>query len=617
MFSEAKKRMKGKGETNRVKRGSIFLRKNFVSFVLVFTLFVLLISVGLRLYTQKQALLTEGERYLRISDRASSQINEILNEMSRLSVYISTVPFAREIGDSRKNFRESFNEMYAYLLPFVVPSEKSKQRISLLNDQSFFFSVGYPTHSIIVREHLNTHVFTKWYDDGITHELSFLAPHKDYWNNDHSYYPFTCVRRVLSTNTQKAIGLIAVDQPAERLSAVLEATADEQLFLIDEKGFSIPMREDQEAVNFTDILLHFNQTSEQKVNVWQGKSAKRGQALYIVRYLEQSNWRLLLVVNYKAMLNTVDTSFFVMLITILLLYLFLLPTSYLMMRRTAVPLMQLREQIEAVNADNLEISLDTAMPTDEITLFNEALTGMMTRLKESTEERAVMHTRELHASFLALQAQINPHFLFNVLTVLNEQARQNHTPKLENGLLRLSHMLRYVTQSTPRVVRLAEEIAHLDDYLALMKLRFENQLDYQLSCADKVLLERVKVPRMSLQPILENAFSHGFSKVLPPWQIWIAISGTNENWQIRVTNNGASLDQEQFEQLAEKIALFIEQPGRGLDELKIGGMGLVSSLGRFKHLYGDRFTYDISSASKENGFSLILSGGYDYASDDC
>lgn len=596
-------------------RGSSFLRKNFVTFILIFTLFAFFVIFAFRYFTKQQALKNETERYLRISERAASQMHDLLNEMSRLSIYISSAPFANKIEERSFSERNALKDMYAFLLPFGVPTGKAQLRISLMNDQNYFFSVGYPTSAAKIDGGLKSDAYKSFYADTISQDLTFLPPHRDFWNNDNLYYPFTCVRRIRDVSTFKIIGLISVEEHAEKLQRILSQTADEEMFLLDSSGHTLTMSAVDTSRDFSTVISAIP-ANDAEVKKWYGTVDGSDKALYFLRKLEISDWSLLVKIDEKKLLAPVSASVLAMLILLVALYMFFVPTAYVLMRYTAKPLKLLREQIERVNADHLGIAIASPLQVDEVTLLNDALLSMMSRLKDAADEGAAMRARELHASFLALQAQINPHFLFNIITVLSDQARNKQTKVLETALVRLSHMLRYMTQSMPRTVKLSEELSHLEDYLALMKLRFEEHLIYEIYSNVDENKNCIIVPRMSLQPIIENAFSHGFSQVLPPFRIKISIKTDAKSWFISIYNNGAGLNAEEISKLEKKIDSFMDEPGKSLDDLKIGGMGLVSCLSRFGHLYGKDFDYEIISID-ESDFTLILKGALNFAGTDC
>ena len=156
------------------------------------------------------------------------------------------------------------------------------------------------------------------------------------------------------------------------------------------------------------------------------------------------------------------------------------------------------------------------------------------RLAESMDLVAAAWRRELEARHQALLAQIDPHFQVNALAniiVLAENGRTDDVAKLARSL---SGLMRYVLDERP-VVTLGEELEHVEQYLACMKLRFQSSLDCQLDVDPSIAEERV--PRLLIQPIVENALKHGTDHD-PVWHVRVEGGPEGEGWCVRVTDDG-------------------------------------------------------------------------------
>ena len=128
--------------------------------------------------------------------------------------------------------------------------------------------------------------------------------------------------------------------------------------------------------------------------------------------------------------------------------------------------------------------------------------------------------------------------------------------------------------------------------LELMKLRYEGDFTYELT-ADESLLP-MTMPRLTLQPIVENCFEHGFRAVTPPWHVSIAVSREDDRWCIRISDNGCGMDQEALEQLRAQVDSVLENIGANYSDLKIGGLGLVNTIVRLRLVSNDSLTYAIT-----------------------
>ena len=191
---------------------------------------------------------------------------------------------------------------------------------------------------------------------------------------------------------------------------------------------------------------------------------------------------------------------------------------------------------------------------------------------------------------LALQSQINPHFLFNTLNMIytyecEELGYQHELPAMT---LSLSRLLRYAFQS-PDLVSLDTELEFTKIYLTLMRRRYNDLFRVEYHISSQAL--SANVPKLFIQPIVENAIFHGLSASRSPAPcLKLFIEEKDGVFMVQVNDNGAGMDAESLERL-RNIA----------DEQlpKDTGIGVKNVIIRMKLLYGDRFTMDIRSAPGE------------------
>lgn len=591
-----------------------FVLRNFLVFTLLFTFFTLAVWYGFTQLTKHNHIRFEEARYRNMLERTVSQLEQQFELMERLGIYVATLPKLQHLDQGNKELSSVVNEVYATLIPFGVPSSNREQRLTLLSEQGDFHSIGYPTQTTVVQQRLNSPWFQTWYAKASSEEQQLEPPHLDYWNSS-TYYPFTYTRVLRDVYSLKQVGLVSIELPATTLQKILSSSGSETLSLIDDQGQSLsldPMESRTDWSELDEVLLN---PARSQVSQFHGKLSSHAPALYLAAPLKHSRWRLLLTIDDQQLFASVIGESQHLMLGFALIYCLTLGLGYSWFKRTAKPLIQLREQFDRVTQDHLVIQLDSPLRGNDLDRLNRSLSLMVKRLQEAADENSRLHTRELHASFLALQAQINPHFLFNTLGVLALQAEEDGKTALSSSIQRLSKLLRYVTTSTPTVVTLGEELAQLEDYLSLLKLRFEDQFHYKIHLSDPSLNTKIQLPRTSLQPLLENAFTHGFSKILPPWSLELKIESAQETWRMSFLNNGPGLSEEARLQLENRIQNFLTDPTQALSSLRIGGMGLVSSLARFHHLYAPHFQYYFPP--RDQGFELVLEGSFHVETLDC
>lgn len=292
---------------------------------------------------------------------------------------------------------------------------------------------------------------------------------------------------------------------------------------------------------------------------------------------------------------------FVIGITTVLLICLLLISFYLSKKLTE-PLYHLEKRFSRSGAvANLtEISPYQPSGITEIDSLGIAYNHMNTALQQSIADLMLSQQQQLQFKMLALQSQMNPHFLHNCLANIAAMAEDNDTAQIAYMCKNLSGMLRYVVSDSPEHVSIAQEIDFTNQYLAAMQLRFGDALQCTFDIAPE--LYACKIPKMSIQPLIENSIKASKS-IAPPWQIAITGRRTADGWQISIADNGCGFSQESKETLYQKIAQ-VDQSGI-LPELKIDGMGLLNVYIRLRLLYSHHTIFEIKPIPK-GGTAITL-----------
>lgn len=217
------------------------------------------------------------------------------------------------------------------------------------------------------------------------------------------------------------------------------------------------------------------------------------------------------------------------------------------------------------------------------------------KLRMSETEKLRMQNLLNQAELLALQAQINPHFLFNTLNAGMQLAIIENADRTVFFLDHLSQLFRYNIQSLDNRVKLSEELKNVRNYYELMKIRFGTQLEMHLSAEPNTMT--VEMPPMILQPIVENALIHGFENKLDVGRINLDVKKMVGEVFISVRDNGNGIPKEVLERLNKYDF------SKEIDSRKTAGhttgLGLENVYERLKHFYGK---YDIMEI-KSDGHS--------------
>ncbi|MEZ0537483.1 sensor histidine kinase [Caldicellulosiruptoraceae bacterium PP1] len=226
------------------------------------------------------------------------------------------------------------------------------------------------------------------------------------------------------------------------------------------------------------------------------------------------------------------------------------------------------------------------------------------RLKTSLNELIITKNQEINAKFLALQSQMNPHFLFNSLANISAMAEEGMNKDIIKLCNNIAQMLRYVSDNTKNYVTLYDEIEQTNRYLECMKIRYGVNLNYIIDIPSEIY--NISIPKLIIQPLVKNCIKHAFS-TLPPWEIKI-IGNLNDNiWTITIYDNGVGFSNQALNTIQEFMQKFNNLDS--IPDLKIEGMGILNIYIRLKLIYKDNIIFNIKN-NDNSGACITIGGPY-------
>lgn len=230
---------------------------------------------------------------------------------------------------------------------------------------------------------------------------------------------------------------------------------------------------------------------------------------------------------------------------------------------------------------------------DEIGLLTQSFNKMTYRLNKLINKTYRLELSESEARLKALQAQISPHFLYNALDTINWSLIENGDYKTSATLGALSEILRYSIGDFEKIVTVEEEIKQISNYLKVQKSRFEDRLQYEIEIDEAILKEAL--PKLLLQPIVENAVVHGVERNKLGGLICIRGYYEADQMVITITDNGNGITEAKLEELNNKF-----KESKKINPVdRTEHIGLVNVHERIKLLYGPSGKLSIESVYNE------------------
>lgn len=349
-------------------------------------------------------------------------------------------------------------------------------------------------------------------------------------------------------------------------------------------------------------------TNQEDTVIYASDSSMRGQTLknykekygltekeyLITKYdINQTNWTFLSYCPKKMAFLSVTTGKTLLYILVFLYSIFLCYTSALIISQQNQKIQKIAEGIQHFKGDEKDYHIPLFSNENLnviITQFNsmaDRVTSLTENLKAEQKKSEMEMNLRRKAEIKILEAQINPHFLYNTLDTINWMAISRNEMEISNMLGALGSLLRYSVTNIDSPVLIKAELEWIKKYLFLQEKRFHALFTYNLEIEPGV--ENLTIHKMLLQPLIENCIVHGFRDISSGGHIKIQMFTANNNLIITIEDNGGGLSPEKLEELR-----FMAQNPNSYTGENIGFLNVLSRL----HVYfKDKFSFAIESTN--------------------
>lgn len=418
-------------------------------------------------------------------------------------------------------------------------------------------------------------------------------PNRFYWYlNNEGVSSFLCHAKCFysTEDWETVLGVltIQVDLNVMRSIAMAANTTGNRLYLTDETG------------NIVYPYYNYDHIPEEILSSGVSGLYELEDKLILVKPIENTGWSLIKNVPLSEIDSHTDTIVHTILVLAVLFAICSLMATIYYYRQISSPIQKLASRMKRVQAGDL-MSIESDLPKGEIGELYRSFNFMTQHLHSQIEETYVAQIRQKDAELRALQAQINPHFLYNTLDSINWLALRYKANDISNMVLALSDMLRLSLNRGRDILTIADELRQVDSYITLQKVRYNDSFSVEYRVDEKV--KKRRIVKMLLQPIVENAIVHGFEQIETGGLIVISVQDQGEFTYFEVSNNGELID---LEKMAQRIS------GSDEEEETRRGYGIRNVNQRIKAFYGQQYgiSYSIRDGCTVASFTLPREGGY-------
>ena len=493
------------------------------------------------------------EKILEEQDRISNSVingintqDELINEINILNNY-SFEEYLNYKLDKYSVYNKQID--LKYLIDTILSNKKDALAV-VINDKNKEF------RSELV---LN---YTKWYE-------------KKYQNNNKLR---VISKPIIDKNFLYTLGYMDIYFDLSDIKNLLKnAKVRGILALLDENNNILYSSDNDKVLNY----IKENKTLLNKSNIYKNNIYKN-ESLVSVRVDTQSNFKYLSIIELQD-LNIFNVKFKIFSLSLFCAIIILIIT-YIIISEYSFKLKRLVSYIKRIEDGDLDARLNIEKEDDELDMIAIKIDHMSESLKYNINKNYISEVKQKQAELSALQAQIKPHFLYNMLEVIRMCSLSKGNVDVADMIYSLAGMFRYSTYNNGSMVSINQEIKYCKMYLDLCCKRYRGIFKYKINISEDI--KEYIVPKFILQPIVENSINHGIKKDLDNNLIEINIKEKDKNLEISIDDNGLGISKENLEKINENLKKNLQ---------KTESIGLMNINNRIKLKFGEDYGIYISS----------------------
>ncbi|MCG6845516.1 MULTISPECIES: sensor histidine kinase [Fusobacterium] len=540
-----------------------------IGFYFLITNLVLVLLLGSIFYFSSSSLLIQKEISAK-TEAIEKSGNYIELYMSKLTTLSQVISHDKGVYDYLKNKDETEKNRILSIIDNTLSTDPYIKSIILIRKDGAVISneknVNMEVSSDMMKE--------EWYVNSLMNPMPVLNPlRKQNFSLDGMDDWVISVSREIADTNGENLGVLLIDVKYQALHGYLqnqETGKNSDIVILDE---------DNRIVYYKEIPYDISQEKYLKnlKNIEEGYNRKENTVT--VKYpIKNTHW-ILIEISYMQEIESLKNHFFEMIvISCLASLLITVLISISVLRRITKPIKELEQHMNNFNNDLSKINLKGDVSIEILSLQNH-FNEMIDKIK---------YLREYEIN--ALYSQINPHFLYNTLDTIIWMAEFQDTEKVISITKALSNFFRISLSNGKEKIPLKEEINHIKEYLYIQKQRYEDKLEYKISIQEE--LENIEVPKIILQPFVENAIYHGIKNLDTTGIISIYSQIIENKIELIIEDNGIGFE------AAKKQAL-----------MKMGGVGIKNVNKRIQYYYGNEYGAKIDSSFK-TGARIIITLPY-------
>ncbi|SLL32000.1 putative regulator of cell autolysis [Mycobacteroides abscessus subsp. abscessus] len=588
------------------------IRKKLMVFLFLATVLPFGTSIILTYFQTIHNINKESVTYnTELMKKGKDELTTYLEDIALLStVLYRYTPFmnvlTQGVGENNKEHMEEVRRVLAYV--YNSRSEMEQMHLYINKGRDSFTNY----HSLISGRGKNDNIYLHPYyrrlEESETNYSLMEPPHTIYSYNGLSIIPNSEKTTVLSFHNKirnvpsnDILGFMSIDINLSKIEGIVNRLYKdtESLSIINENG-TIIYSSDKNGIGekIQDKWFYEIQNNPQQNKIKWDRKDFAGVIFYEKITVQDNRLYMVKTIPYASLYKSAkETAFMNTMIAMVALIVVLIITMIISFKITA-PIKILIEKMKKVEEGIFEADFEIT-GNDEIGMLGRRFKSMVLQINRLIDKEYKLQIENKSAQLKVLQSQINPHFLYNSFQSIGTLALKMKAVPVYSLLTSLSDMMRYSMDMRDEIVPFSREVKHTKSYLRLQQQRFEEVLEIKMEISPNT--EAVFVPKMILQPIIENCFKHGFNDRMEDAKISICSYRKKDQLVFIVQDNGRGIQKEKL-QIIRQGLYRRETIKEGKDRESIG---LKNIYDRLQLYYGEEANLVIDSVENKE-FTVMI-----------
>ena len=566
------------------------LNIKFTIIIVLFTVVPLCISIGALFHIMMQNVIDENISYMQYTmERNSDNMATRIDSVNMSTQFFLSDDSLKQVLNASVSGEELSTEDW---LIFKNMEVSSLER--LVNNNPLLYSVRVYAVNDQVQEMMPILYSRKRMEkQSWAEKENYTGWNYNYTDNIFSSYTMDQNRKIMSLITQVedrnngTIGVIEAAMTMENMfPSLYESIEDEwSCFYTDSGENYFGENRKPESEKLIEVIKPGHLEDGEIMTGY--KESGRKKLVVSGMYIREMSGTLICVKDITSDINRVRWSRLLFFIGMAVLTIFLALVINLIVQHLLGKFYDILKSIRNVQKGDLSVVIPEC-GNDEMGELGTQINKMLERIKQLMNDNLNREMLAKNSEIRALQNQINAHFIYNVLESIKMMAEIDEEYAISDAVTSLGKLLRYSMKWVSGNVLVEQELEYIKNYMALINLRFDYEIYLSLNIPELILKQ--EIPKMSLQPIVENAICHGIEQMAEDTNIYIKGLLEGDDCVIEITDAGKGMTEDEVKRLKQKIAGEIDSNGGSGN-----GIGLKNVQDRIHIAFGEKYGIEIAS----------------------